>query len=701
MQSLKALNKITLSLTQINNFDDLVYQSIRQGIDNLGFTRLSIWFLDGETLSGKYRVDYEGGIIDNSYESMMLDPDHPAYEVLVVTKKSKVVRDTQLYNIHLDEIGYGDKLFCPMLDGDKVIGVLYSDTLLDKKPFEDATIGILNLYGATLGVLFNRQRSQQQLEASEADALQLQQLLKKLNAVSTKLAAISNLRDLTYHVVDSALSILEFERVGIWFDVEDKPTHRRGTWGTDLEGNIRNEEHLIEPISDHEATMVTEGDVAVHDLEIVDFDGNFIRNGWTLVGIMWDGTKRIGWLYADNGRTGKPLSKNQLEIFRLYADTVGALCAKRIAEERLRQSEIRYRAITEASSDIIVIINEVAQVTYASPSARYLVDIEPERLIGLTVKDMLHRDDLPLAAKILDDCFKNRTLQTRADEIRVRHMGGHWVHMEAIVTSLLDNPAVNGIVVSCRDITQRRLAEDRSRLAEQERERSWLLRQFLDDVSHDFRTPLSTIGTYAYLLQNGSSDQVVERVEVIQTQIQRLTRLIENMHTIAKLDETSELAMIPTYINSLMETAITNCDLKIQEKHLHVERALHPTLPTILGNPRLLHDAFIHLLTNAIQYCDDGDSITIQTNSTDNTLTVKVTDTGRGIAKEDLPHIFDSLYRADKARNTSNGGGGMGLAITRRIIELHNGVITVDSHVGQGTSISLILPASQILTSTD
>ena len=128
MQSLKVLNEITLSLTQITDLDTLVYQSIRQGIDRLGFTRLSIWFLeDGNRLVGKYRIDNQGKIINNSHENMPLTPDHSAYDVLVITKKSNIIRSAPLFDVEMKVIGHGDKAFIPLLDGNKVVGFLYSD----------------------------------------------------------------------------------------------------------------------------------------------------------------------------------------------------------------------------------------------------------------------------------------------------------------------------------------------------------------------------------------------------------------------------------------------------------------------------------------------------------------------------------------------------------------------------------------------
>jgi len=697
--SLKALNQVTLSLTQITNFDELVYQGIRQGLDELGFTRLSCWFLhetERDVLVGQYRVDDVGKIIDNKHETIKVQPHHSAFNIIRGSHDSYVVRDETLLNVQSEPIGHGDKAFVPLLDGDTVIGCLYTDTLLDDKPLSDKQIEILNLYGATLGALFNRQRSRQALEQRETEARHFQEQLKQLNQVTIGLSAIDNLDDLTYRAIELGQEKLGFERMGIWFDDKEDPTMRRGMWGTDPDGNIRDERHIIVPIPEHESKMVTEGDVSVRqEIDLYDTDGTALGRGWVLIGVMWDGKQRLGWLYTDSVLTGTSLSQNQLEVFRLYAAQLGLLCAQRIAQDNLRQSEIRYRAITEASSDVIVIINASADIIYVSPSVKYVMDIEAHHVVGQSVQDMIHHEDMPIAEKTMRDCIDNPGLQTRIDDIRIWHGGGHWVHMEAVVTSMIDNPAVGGIVVSCRDITQRRIAEERKRLADRERERSWILRQFISDISHDFRTPLSTIGTNVYLMKRGSVEQIDRRVDTIQQQIERITGLIENMHTIAQLDETSEIQMASTEINSLIESALSIREHDIKQKNLIVKTDLQKSLPDIRGNAQLLHEAFLHIINNAVQFCEDGDAITITAQQNQDSINVIFNDTGVGIPKSDLPHIFDRLYRGDKARNTNSGGGGLGLAITRRIIELHNGSIQINSDADHGTKITIQFPLAQ------
>ena len=644
-------------------------------------------------LRGQYRVDENGEIVASHHETMEVTNINPAYEIVHDIKRNYVVRDSPIYDSHLQQIGHGDKAFTALLDGDHVIGCLYTDTLLDGGSLTQSQIEMLNLYGATLGVLFNRQRAQEALKTSEQEALLFQQQLKQLNEVTIELASIESLDELCRQTVILGLERLGFDRIGIWLTLEDRPNMRRGMWGTDKDGNLRDERSVIVPVPEHEAMMASEGDiVALHDYELRDIDGESLGTGWNVVGLMWDGMKRIGWLYADNVRNLAPLTQKRYELFRLYTATIGLLYARQMANAQLRESEIRYRAITEASSDVIAIVNKQSVVTYISPSLKIVMGVEPDTIIGKSVDQIIHLNDIHEATEILEECFQSSGLQTRMNSVRVRHAKGHWVHMEAMMTSMVDDPIINGVVISCRDLTHRLVAEERKRIVERERERALVLRQFISDISHDFRTPLSTISTTAYLLKKGNRDLIEQRIDTIDQQVERLANLISSLNTITRLDETRQISMNTVNINRILQSIPYNKDNAIAEKQLKLELELYDSLPTIRGSASLLTDAIYHLIDNAIQFCELEDSINIQSYTENEFVVIQIEDTGMGIAEEDLPFIFDRLYRADKARSTHTGGSGLGLAIARRIIELHEGAIEITSQLNMGTTVQIHLP---------
>lgn len=692
---LKILNQLTLDLTRIETFDKLVYESIKQGLDLLNFSRLNCWFIDlnnPNQLIGAYRVDQHGNIISSKYEVQHLTESHPAYDIVAGIQKNYVIYDAPIYDMELREIGRGDKAYASLLDGDKVIGCLYTDNLLDQDPLKPFQIELFNLYGATLGVLFNRQRAQEALTIREEEARDFQQQLTMLNEVTLQLELTDSIDELCKQAVILGRKKLRFERLGIWLVDDDNPSMSRGTWGTDTEGNLRDERDITIPIPEHQNAMQSEGEIIVLQNQAVDFLGDNLTNvDWILNGLLWHGTKRIGWLSVDNGLHGQPLTRNRQELFRLYTATISLLYIRQLAHNQLRESEIRYRAITEASSDVITIVNREMIVTYISPSLKVGMSVDPAIIIGQPITKVIHENDVQSALDILQMCMETPQLHTRLDEFRVRHADGHWVHMEAVMTSQIDDPIIQGVVISCRDLTERMEAEERKRIVQQERERADVLRSLISDISHDFRTPLSTISTTAYLLKM-SNTNIEQRLEVIHQQIKRMTTLIDNFSTVTRLDELTSLETETINLNTILSTIPHSQSQSLNEKQLSFQLDLQEPLPLIKGNVGYLRDAIYHVVDNAIQFSDLEDAIHIRSYQEDSVVVVQVSDTGVGIANEDLPFVFNRLYRVDKSRNTDTGGGGLGLAITQRIIELHQGTIDIHSQLDKGTMIRIRLP---------
>ena len=132
--------------------------------------------------------------------------------------------------------------------------------------------------------------------------------------------------------------------------------------------------------------------------------------------------------------------------------------------------------------------------------------------------------------------------------------------------------------------------------------------------------------------------------------------------------------------------------VKADDKKLALHCEFEAGLPLIPGNAETLQEAFEHLLNNALFFTREGGSITLRTYRHDNNLMLNVSDTGIGIPESDLSLIFDRFYKVDQARPLTTGGAGMGLAITKRIVELHHGSIEVESVMGKGSTFHIILP---------
>lgn len=252
-----------------------------------------------------------------------------------------------------------------------------------------------------------------------------------------------------------------------------------------------------------------------------------------------------------------------------------------------------------------------------------------------------------------------------------------------------------GAVVVARDITDQKRAEQQTRDLIAERERMRALTEFVQNVSHDFKTPLSILKTSLYLLDKVSDPGKQQRqIMVMEQQTQRLTNLLEGMLSMTRLDQEIILNLQVIDLNHLIDEIHASKLSLAAQKGLTTQIKPSEESLEIQADIAELEQALLNILDNAIQYTPLGGMVTLRTSRKDTMAVIEILDTGIGISKADLPHIFERLYRADKARSTATGGVGLGLSIAQKIIQLHGGDIIVSSMPDKGTTIRILLPVA-------
>lgn len=222
-----------------------------------------------------------------------------------------------------------------------------------------------------------------------------------------------------------------------------------------------------------------------------------------------------------------------------------------------------------------------------------------------------------------------------------------------------------------------------------ENEKVRILSRFINDISHELRTPLSIIGTGVYLLDKSSDPEARhQRVDLIQNQIEYITVLVEDMLTMTRLDSRLLPVSNRLAIGDLVRETTTRLTEKATAKGLTVELNVQPELPPIQGDMKECQLAFTHLLKNAILYTPQG-GIKVRAFMRQTSIVIEIEDTGIGISESDRSRIFERFYRVEQARTTR--GTGLGLAVTKKIIEDHHGSIEVESVLGQGSLFRVIL----------
>ncbi len=223
-----------------------------------------------------------------------------------------------------------------------------------------------------------------------------------------------------------------------------------------------------------------------------------------------------------------------------------------------------------------------------------------------------------------------------------------------------------------------------------EQERMQLLSRFIGTTSHELRTPLTIIPTSLYLLRKANDPtKVDERLGIIETQVAQLGRLVGQMHMLLRVESIGDgRSDNPVSLNKLLGKLEQNLSPSVIKKELTLELVFGDDLPNLYVDSDLLLPALQNVFENAINYTDAG-RIRVQTSVIGSELVLTVEDTGIGISEEDLPHIFERFYKVEKEKKRTTVAAGLGLAITKRIMELTGGHIEAESHLGQGSTFRL------------
>ncbi|MGI8905255.1 MAG: ATP-binding protein [Candidatus Sumerlaeaceae bacterium] len=396
---------------------------------------------------------------------------------------------------------------------------------------------------------------------------------------------------------------------------------------------------------------------------------------------------------------------------------------KQRAQQELQISERYYRSLIENTSDMIIIIDADGTMRYLSPSYHRILGYQPGEKIGTSCFELIHPDDVATVQDIFGRLVVYPGSVERA-RYRYRHVDGSWCHMEAFGKNLLNDDAVSAIVANVRDVTEQVKAEedlerDRQSLEETVKTRTFQVSKtvqrlqdanlrleaanrhksrFLSSMSHELRTPLNAILGFADLLRGQFfgplNDKQLAYVNQLDASGKHLLALINDLLDMAKIDAGAMDTTMERFApRDCIDATLSMLSANFRRKQIESTSEIDPALETLTGDLRKCKQIMLNLLSNAVKYTPEGGSVAVRAGyDTDGAVRISVSDTGIGIDPEECEKIFSEFHQADRTRDEQLGGTGIGLALTRRLVELHGGRIGVQSEPGKGSTFWFTLP---------
>ncbi len=212
------------------------------------------------------------------------------------------------------------------------------------------------------------------------------------------------------------------------------------------------------------------------------------------------------------------------------------------------------------------------------------------------------------------------------------------------------------------------------------------------DISHELRTPLTILQSHIEAINDGIWEPTPDKLNILSKEVNRLIKLVGELKYLTDIENHNlRLEMKEINLSIILKEIIDSLSLEFRLKGLSLQSDIEDNV-LFIGDGDKLKQVLINLLANALKYANTGGIVKLKINSDKENIIISVKDTGIGIDPEDLPYIFERFYRSDVSRNRKTGGTGIGLTISKTIVEAHNGCITVESKTGEETEFKVILP---------
>jgi len=362
----------------------------------------------------------------------------------------------------------------------------------------------------------------------------------------------------------------------------------------------------------------------------------------------------------------------------------------------VQRDALRLASIVDSSDDAIVSKDLHSIVTSWNAAAERMFGFAESEMVGQSIRRIIPDDRQQEEDEVLSRIRRGERVE-HYETVR-RRKDGTLVPVSLTVSPILNQDGtVVGASKIARDISDRERAEqERQRLLTIAREASQLKDEFLATLSHELRTPLNAIVGYVRMMQSGllTGEKRTRAMDTVERNVTSLTQIVEDVLDLSriisgKLRLDVQAVDLPSVVHNAVETVRPAADAK----GVRLVAIADPRAAPVSGDPERLQQILWNVLSNAVKFTERGGRVQVRLERVDSHIELTVSDTGVGISAEFLPHVFDRFRQADSGISRSRGGLGLGLAITRQLVELQGGRIYAESDgPGTGATFRIELP---------
>ena len=350
------------------------------------------------------------------------------------------------------------------------------------------------------------------------------------------------------------------------------------------------------------------------------------------------------------------------------------------AQESTESERQRLDSVLRHMSDGVIATDRRGRIVIMNTAALDILNLKSEKVIGIPLLSILPLDEKVTFRELLE------TQQERL--IHLEEDGEDSIVQCEFSVIQRESGFISGLVCVLTDVTEQEKID---------RER----RNFVSNVSHELRTPLTSIKSYTEALVDGAWENkeiAPGFLKVIETETDRMMRMITDLLNLSRMDQ-NRLALEKEFINmnELVVHIVNRFEMVLQsepyrDKNYRILTDITQRDLWVELDQDKITQVLDNIINNAIKYSPDGGRIIVRLMETHTDIIVSVSDEGLGIARKDIPHLFDRFYRVDKARSRAMGGSGLGLAIAQEVVQLHGGKIWVNSIENKGSTFFVSLP---------